>query len=49
MNHTPFIVASYAAFAIFLVLDVLLPILKRRRLIGQLAQRMRRQKNRSSR
>lgn len=48
MNHTPFILASYLAFAIFLGLDVLLPILKRRRLLRSLAQRLKRQKTRST-
>lgn len=42
MNPTPFIVASYAAFALFLALDLLLPLLRRRQLLRDLATRAKR-------
>lgn len=42
MNQTPFIVASYAVFAVFLVLDLVLPMLRRRRILRDLATRARR-------
>jgi len=48
MNHTPFIVAAYSVFALFLLLDAVLPRLRQRRLLRQLAQRGRRLKSRSS-
>jgi heme exporter protein CcmD len=48
MNHWPFIAASYAVFALFLILDAALPQLRQRRLLKTLAQRQRRQRNRNS-
>lgn len=48
MNHWPFIVASYAVFALFLLLDALLPQLRKRRLLKSMAQRNRRQRGRNS-
>ncbi len=48
MNHWPFIIASYAAFALFLLQDVVLPMLHRKKLLRTLAQRERREKTRST-
>ncbi|MDZ4811721.1 MAG: heme exporter protein CcmD [Pseudomonadota bacterium] len=48
MNHWPFIVTSYAVFALFLLIDALLPQLRKRRLMKSMAQRNRRQQNRTS-
>ncbi len=48
MNHWPFIVTSYAVFALFLLLDAVLPQLRKHRLLKSLAQRSRRQRNRNS-
>ncbi|HWT16796.1 MAG TPA: heme exporter protein CcmD [Patescibacteria group bacterium] len=49
MNHTPFIVASYAVFAAFLIWDFVSPRLALRRLkheLGARAARVERRKNR---
>lgn len=48
MNHWPFITASYAVFMVFLLLDAVLPQLRQRRLLKSLAQRNRRQRNRTN-
>ena len=48
MNHWPFIVASYAVFALFLILDAVLPQLRQRRLLKSMAQRSRRQRKRNT-
>jgi heme exporter protein CcmD len=48
MNHWPFIITSYAVFALFLLLDALLPQLRQRRLMKSLAQRSQRQRNRNT-
>jgi hypothetical protein len=49
MNHTPFIVTSYAVFAAFLIWDFLAPRFALRRLrheLGARAARLERRKNR---
>jgi heme exporter protein CcmD len=48
MSPWPFIVGAYAAFALFLILDVALPQLRQRRLLKTLAQRHLRQRNRKN-
>lgn len=48
MNHWPFIIASYAVFALFLLLDAVLPQLRQRRLLKSLTQRSRRQRHRNT-
>jgi heme exporter protein CcmD len=48
MNPWNYIIACYAVFAVFLVLDALLPWLRQRRLMRTLAERGRRQRNRST-
>lgn len=46
MNHTPFIIASYMAFTLFLLLDALLPLLHKRQVLRTLANRARREEKR---
>ena len=48
MNHTPFIIASYAVFAAFLVWDFLSPRLALRRLKHELGARVARELNRGT-
>ena len=43
MDHTPFIVGSYAAFAIVLTWCAVAPVLRMRKLRRELTQRYRRQ------
>lgn len=43
MDHTPFIVGSYAAFAIVLTWCAVTPVLRMRRLRRELAERFRRE------
>lgn len=46
MNHTPFIVISYAVFALFLLFDGLSPWLARSKLARELGQRLKREQKR---
>ena len=39
MSHTPFIVAAYAVFALVFLIDALIPVFARRRVLSQLAAR----------
>lgn len=43
MDHTPFIIGSYGAFAIVLAWCAIAPVLRMRRLRRELAERHRRQ------
>ena len=43
MDHTPFILGSYAAFAVVLSWCALTPILRMRRVRRELSERLRRQ------
>lgn len=46
MNHTPFIVISYAVFALFLLIDALSPWVARDTLVQELRQRLKREQKR---
>ena len=48
MNHTPFIIAAYAVFAIVFLIDALIPVFTRRRVLAQLAARNARERRRTS-
>lgn len=47
MNHTPYIVASYAVFFVVLAIDTIGPLLARRRLLRTLRARLVRQQKRT--
>lgn len=48
MDHTPFIVASYAVFFAVLALDAATPFIARRRLLARLRARLQRQQRREA-
>jgi heme exporter protein CcmD len=48
VNATPFIVIAYAVFAIFIIVDTVMPLLQRRQLLRDLKGRLQRQRKRNA-
>jgi heme exporter protein CcmD len=48
MNHTPFIIAAYAVFFVVFLIDALIPVFTRRRVLAQLAARQARERRRAA-
>ena len=48
MNHTPFIIAAYAVFFVVFLVDAMIPVFTRRRVLAQLAARSARERRRAA-